>query len=397
MRFQLYSAVVFLLVGTCAGQTFFPKKDLTFGQVAVGISIETEITVTNTSVFTYEGTLFFRMGEGEIWNPIVDGPKLMGLVTGGKRQIQLQPGETKTFRVRAPSGVVLQSGTIMLWSHEIVLDNFIEGNLTYYFKDSGKVFDSVGLGSSGEFYFATVPFEDFSSIGLALVNGNVDLVETVDGLDIVPRPTAPDADVLLRLYRDTGEFVAFSTDDSLTGMKAMTHTAKLLPHFFPGVQLGRGKVEIISNVTIYGTALTFLTLESGTQSSSLPLEPSPIAYTIQMTSDNEDILIGDMTLWAEGYFVKGYLIVYMVNGTEITGPGLTLVNGQLVDGIMELSFYAQGEGFEVLDSEVSLSMSILSGFSFLPGSDSFVGPWAMTSLIDPGATLAGNFVLTKIE
>ena len=171
---------------------------------------------------------------------------------------------------------------------------------------------------------------------------------------------------------------------------------QFLRDFFPaGIQLGRGKVEIISDVPIYGTALTFLFVESGTQSSSLPLEPSPVAYGIQLASEGGDSLDGDLTLWAEGYFVKGYLVVNFVNSQEVAEKVLTLVNGQLIDGILELSFYAQGEAFQILDDEVSLVLEVLGGFSFQ--FDTSAGSWVMTSLIDPGATLTGSFSIGKLE
>ena len=387
MRFQLYSLVVFFLVSTCAGQTFFPKKDLTFGQVVVGdvILVESELSVTNRGIFTYTGTLFFRKGEGEIWNPVVDGL----VVVGGKRSIELAPGETQTFRI---TGTGLQQGTIMLVSEDLVLDNFVEGNLTYFYKaGNGDITDSIGIAPSQEFYFATVPFNNFSSFGLALANGNVDL----ENSDLVGRSNA---NVTLLLYDADGVLVATSNDELLSPMVPMAHIAQFLRDYFaPGIQLTQGRVEIISDVPIFGTALTFLSAAGGSfQASSLPLEPSPVAYTIEMTSDLNDILIGDVALWAEGYFVKGYMVISMVNGMEVD-PVLTLVNGQLIDGILELSFYAQGTAFEVLDDEVSLALEVLGGFSFLPSADTFNGPWVMTSLIDPGATLAGTFVLNRMD
>jgi hypothetical protein len=383
MNFRLCFTIALLFVGTCAGQTFFPRKDLIFGQVAVGDSIEAQITVTNRGVFTYSGTLFFRKGQGENWNPIVDGT----MVSAGKRTIQLLPGETTTLKL---TGSGLQSGTVMLISEDLVLDNFIEGSLTYFFKSGNNITDSVGIASSQEVYFATLPFEDFSSVGLALANGNVNFDSDLTGRS--------DANVTLRLYDADDNLVATSNDPLLSPMVPMAHLAKFLREYFPaGTQLGRGKVEIISDVPIYGTALTFLFVQSGTQSSSLPLEPSPITYSIRMDSESDDVLEGDLSLWAEGYFIKGYLVVNFVNGLEVQDKVLTLVNGQLIDGILELSFYAQGEPYQVLDDEVSLVLEILGGFSFLPAMDTFAGSFVMTSLINPSATLAGSFSLDRLD
>jgi hypothetical protein len=385
MRYRLFPTIVILFIGTCTAQTFFPRKDLAFGQVAVGDSIDTQITVTNRGVWDYVGTLFFRKGESEIWNPVVNG----AAVSSGRLPILLEPGETQTLTV---TGSGLQTGTLMLFSDDLVLDNFIEGNLTYFFKSAGSITDSVGLGSSQEFYLATLPFEDFATVGLALVNGNVQLGE------VDPQPRA-DANVTLRLYDEDGNLVSTSNDPILTGMVPMTHVAQFLRDFFPsGIQLGRGKVEISSDVPIYGTALTFLFVDAGTQSSSLPLEPSPVPYAIQINFDDNSSLAGDLTLWAEGYFVKGYLVVNSANGGEVLNKVLTIVNGQLIDGILELSFYAQGEAFQtvILDDEVSLVLEILDGFSFSQSAPPN-GLSVMTSLIDPTATLVGSFTMSQLE
>jgi hypothetical protein len=278
----------------------------------------------------------------------------------------------------------------MLFSEDLILDNFIEGNLTYFFKNGSQITDSVGLGSGTEFYIATVPFENFADVGLALANGSVDFDSNFN-----PQPRS-DANVVMTLYSDTGDLVATSNNPVLSPLVPMAHTAKFLPEFFPaGTQLGRGKVVITSDVPIFGTALTFLFVQSGTQSSSLPLEATPVPYFIRMTSDNMDDLEGEFAIWAEGYFVKGYLIVNFVNQVAVEEPRLTLVNGQLIDGQLELAFYAQGEAFAFFEpgEEVSLVLEVLSGFDF--EGDAFNGPWVMTSLIDPASTLAGTFLIEK--
>jgi hypothetical protein len=137
--------MVFLLVGTCAGQNFFQRKDLVLGQVAVGDTIDSEITVTNRGLFTYAGTLFFRRGPGDLWNPIVNG----SAVSAGKLAIQLAPGETRTFLV---TGSGLQTGTVVLISDDLLLDNFVEGNLTYFYRGPGGITDAIGIAPSQEIY-----------------------------------------------------------------------------------------------------------------------------------------------------------------------------------------------------------------------------------------------------
>ena len=48
---------------------------------------------------------------------------------------------------------------------------------------------------------------------------------------------------------------------------------------------------------------------------------------------------GDLTLWIEGYFVTGYLVMNSINGVPLEYQGIALVNGQLVGWELDLSFF----------------------------------------------------------
>jgi hypothetical protein len=383
MRLRLYLVIIVQFTVTCLAQNFYQRKDLAFAQVVTGSSIYTQVTVANSGNSDYAGAFFFRKGSGEHWNPSVNDQA----IADGKLEFDLLAGETRTFVVTGTDP--LQAGTILLFSDDLLPDNFIEGHLTYFFRSGSDITDTVGLGPAQEFYRATLPFENFNEVGLALANGNI----SFQNFNIVGRR---DANVVMRVYGENGNFLANCNDPDLNPLRAMAHKAKFLSQFCPSVtQLSRGRVEILSDVPIYGTALTFLFVGSGTQSSSLPLEPSPTTYRITMISGSRT-LAGDIAIWAEGYFVKGYLILDTVNQASVT-KRLAIVNGQLIDGALELSFYAKGEAFGFFDSEqeVSLVIEVLSGFDFQ--SSPIDGQWVMTSLSSPGNTLSGTCQLVKPE
>ena len=72
-----------------------------------------------------------------------------------------------------------------------------------------------------------------------------------------------------------------------------------------------------------------------------------------------------------------------------------LVNGQLIDGILELSFYARSRAFDLggdLEREVTL---LIEDFDFAFDEDTSSGGWIILFL-DPISTLTGDHVLTRI-
>ncbi len=344
------------------GQNLLQQKDLGFGQVAVGGGYETVITLTNRGTFAYSGNMMLRRGDdGQPWNPTVDGQP----ITNGQVAVDIGSGETVTLRLTGDS---VESGMAVLVSSDVILDNFVEGNLTYFVRSGTKLDDSIGVGPSTETFLASIPFEDFSTVALALANSDF---RTSGALT---------AAVTIKLFDDTGDQVA---SEPLT-LAPLAHSARFLSQIFDE-EVGRGKIEISSDVPIIGTALTFI---SG-QLSTLPMLPSPVTYTLLMTQSDQTELTGEMTLWAEGFFVKGYLSIYEKDDEPLENPLLTFAHGQLIDGWLDLNFFTQDEAFDDLD--VSLYMSD-SSFSFADGTVS--GNWVAT-FVDDNSTRTGTFSLTR--
>jgi hypothetical protein len=105
------------------------------------------------------------------------------------------------------------------------------------------------------------------------------------------------------------------------------------------------------------------------------------------------VLTGELTLWAEGYFVKGYLRITLVNGEEIAELPM-FVSGELIDGILELSFYARSRAFDFGgDSEREVTL-LIEEFDFDFGKEDPFGPWVILFLSD-NSTLTGGYTLTR--
>jgi len=344
------------------GQNLIQQKDVGFAQVAVGGGYETVITLTNRGTFAYSGNLTLRRGDdGQPWNPTVDGQP----ITNGQVSVDIEMGETVTLRLTGDS---VESGMAVLVSSDVVLDNFVEGNLTYFVRSGTKLTDSIGVSPSTEIFLASIPFETFSAVALALANADF----RTSG--------AQTAAVTIKLFDDAGDQVE---SESLT-LTPLAHSAKFLSQIFDE-SVGRGKIEISSDVPVIGTALTFI---SG-QLSTLPMLPSPIAYTLLLTQSDQTEFTGELTLWAEGFFVKGYLSIYEKDGEPLENPILTFVHGQLIDGWLDLNFFTQDEAFE--DRDVSLYISD-SSFSFADAATS--GDWVAT-FVDDNSTRTGTFEATR--
>lgn len=366
-RLSIRTSLITLALGVTSmgfGQNLLQQKDLGFAQVAVGGGYETVITLTNRGTFDYSGDLLLSRGDnGEPWNPTVDGQTIIGGLVG----IEIEPGQTITLRLTGDS---VESGMAVLVADDPILDNFVEGNLTYFVRSGSDsvLTDSIGVSPSTETFLASIPFEDFSAVALALANGDF----RTSG--------AETASVTIRLLDDAGQQVA---SEPLT-LTPLAHSAKFLSEIF-GESVERGKIEISSNVPVIGTALTFI---SG-QLSTLPMLPSPVAYTLVMVQSDETELTAEMALWADGFFVKGYLVIYEKDGESIVDPILTFVHGQLIDGWLDLSFFTQDEAFE--DRDVSLYMTD-SSFAFTDATSG--GSWVAT-FIDDNSTRTGTFELTR--
>ena len=362
MQIKRFVLVWLAFTAVASAQNFFPKKDAAFGQVVAGGGYETVINLTNRGTHAYAGTLVLFRTVDEVsvpWNPAVNGVA----VQDGEYDLEIQPQATVTLRL---TGSQLEAGAAILLSEDLLLDNLIEANLTYLILENGRVSDSVGIAPSKEFYRASIPFEKFRETALALVNGDFSGEQM--------------ARVELNLFSSGGVPVG---PTRVIGLGSAAHTARFLHELFPGQTLQRGKVEIASDFPIFGTALTF----SGGQFSSLPLDPAPVTYSVRL--DVEDgYATGELTLWAEGLFIRGYMMISLVDGETVEEPKVSLVNGELEDGFLRLAFTILEDPF--YEEEVTMSMGH-DDFSF--ESNSVSGDWI--ELFRDDSNLKGTYELTR--
>ena len=156
MRFEMAAVILIQLVTLGMGQNYYKRKDVVFGQVAIGKEIETVLNLTNRGVHPYEGTALFLRGENQVWNPLVNGVP----ISTGEYPLLIPPHSTATLRL---SGNQLESGAAIIVSRGLILDSFLEANLTYFVQAGQQVVDSVGVSPSQEFYLSAIPFENFRS------------------------------------------------------------------------------------------------------------------------------------------------------------------------------------------------------------------------------------------
>ena len=300
-------------VAVASAQNFYPKKDAVFGQVVVGGGYQTIINIANRGSHQYVGFLnLFRTGEqGEsvAWNPTVNGAP----VQNGKFEIEIQPGATVTLRL---TGSRLRSGAAVLLSDDLLPNNLIEANLTYRILENGRVSDSVGISPSKEFYRASIPFEKFAETALALVNGDLSGERT--------------ANVEMTLFSDDGS--SLGNKSTLT-LGPFSHLARFLHELFGRQTLDGGRVEIASDFPIFGTALTL----TGGEFSSLPLDAAPVTYEVRLLSSSGSVTTGEIALWAEGSFIRGYMAISAVDDVTFDDPVFIPVNGVLQNGWLRLA------------------------------------------------------------
>jgi hypothetical protein len=368
------------------GQYFYMHKDLAFGQIAVGGGYETVITVTNRGMVGYTGSLcLFKSGTHVPWNPVtINGASYPANQDGQVLHITVPPGVTQTYRITSTETV--QGGFGFIGSDNLNNDRTLEGNLTYFIKSGATVTDSVGVLPSQEFLMSLLPFDDFSTIALALANGNMG-------------DSGQTANVSLKLFNDSGANVTTAT---LT-LEPGSHIPRFLSEFFPGVTtVTRGQIRISSNVPILGTALMFV----GGQASSLPLAGSPRNYTFTTTNTtNGSTAAGDASLWSDGFYVRGYIRFTGFNGSPLANEENYWVSGLLVQGMLRASFWA----FNFPPDFVNVVFGGTSANNYLSidnfdfSSNSVTGPFVATG-VDPtvttgplayGKSTVGNIVLTR--
>ncbi len=354
---------VLLLAGVALGQVstdnILPFKDIVFPQVAAGGAYQSWITVTNRGMEIWNGDMKFRSGAGVPWNPVVNGTP----VAEGMLAISVNPGATMTYKVTLPGQT--EAGYAMVTTQDPNLTNFLEGHLTYYVSDGELVTDSVGVPPARQFLASALPFEDFNSICLAFAN-----------TDLEKRS----AHLKLRVLSDANAQIGQTYSLTLvTG----EHTARYLWQLFPGITVGRGRLEIESDVPISGIALT---QAPGNQLSSLPLESTTRTYSVKLNTPDQ---IRYMTLWTESLFVKGYL--------EFRDAGVSewpryAIFGQIVDG--KLHLHGDSEDASGLDRQ--WYWYIKSDGPFTPGLQTWTGtltgaaPWL--NYVTPISTFTATLV-----
>ncbi len=327
------------------------QKDLAFAHVAAGGNYETILSVTNGGHSEYRGTLHFWKGSSQDWDPIVNGTR----VSGSLIEVGVSAGETRIFRINDSS---LTVGAAFLVASDMSQENLIEGNLTYIMNGNNR--DSVGIAPSVDLYKTVIPFEDFSTVGLALANADALHVKVVN----------------LRLIDREGREIESAT----RVLAGRSHEARFLSEIFSST-IYTGKVEIDSSGPIIGTAVTLAQDEI----SALPMLPSPVTYTLHTVADAR--VQAEGMLWAEGVFVKGFLRYLKINGQLVENPETYLVTGTLVDGILRLSQFG----------EASINYLTIPGFTFR--GKSYVGNFKR--IVNPafpfGQVIPGTFTLTRTD
>ncbi len=290
------------------------QPQLLFGQVAIGsqgdLEIQSVISATNSGSITYEGDFSFFTGDGVIWNPVVDGVA----TTNGQHSISIPPFETISLTLTGGAEIVAGSAILRGTGPP---ETAIDGNLTYFFRTAGALTDSIGVGPSAEIYRSTIPFQNFSTIALALANQD---------------PTAKDVVLKLRQADGTLEEVK---NVELAGNE---HDPRFLDQIFDATTVTGGRVDIESSELFFGTAVT---LVDG-QISTLPMQPARVEYDFRSDADDGTVTTGKVTLWAEGNFVKGYLESREQDGVPFDNPEAMLISGDLNDGLLRVVFPLEG-------------------------------------------------------
>jgi hypothetical protein len=327
MRTRSSLWVLFLLFPlTAQGQNLYPKKDLAFAQVAAGGAYETVINVTNRGPDIYTGSLLLYHQSGLPWNPLVNGIQ----ITNGRMDVSINAGATVTYQVTGAGGT--EAGFAVFVADGLGLRSFLEGTLTYYVTSGATLVDSVGVQPSSEFYLTRIPFDDFSSLAMALANLNTSGV------------TAK-----LTVYSSTGVQVATLNQPLGSG----EHIAIYLRQLFPGLQMASGRLEIqSSSLPIIGTILT----DIDNQLSSLPMLPGVKAYSF--TGNVGGVAYeGEMCFWFDGPFVQGYVRPLSVGGVPEQSPDSIVLTGSLFNGVFQT--HAAG----IPDPEQLITYVIINPFS----------------------------------
>ena len=309
-----FVVVVLMLTWPVVGsaQNLALHRSIAFAQIAAGGGYESLINLTNRGTATYNGTLNMFQGTGQPWSPVVNGTA----INNGALAVTITPGQTVTFDI---TGSTLSAGFAVITPAGNSLSGLLDGTLTYYIRSStGAVSDSVGVLPSSEMYVTTIPFDNFSTIALALANLN---------------PT--DITVHMKLYSDTNQLMG-TFDQQL---QPNQHVPQYLRQFFQGVTLTRGRLDLQSDSPVIGTALT--QVESG-QYSSLPFLPAAKTYTFSITSPTGTDS-GEESIWFDGASIQGYGRNLTSGGSPVNAsPGF--FTGQVSNGSLVITLVGNSSG-----------------------------------------------------
>ena len=374
-------ALVFTLIGgltaSASAQYLFQQKDLSFAQVAAGPTIETVLTLTNRGDLAYTGTLLLSQGlDGLAWNPLINGER----ITDGSYDVTIDVDAIVTLHITDDT---LIAGQAVLVAGNLSLNNFAEGTLTYFIRSGDTITDSVGVAPGQEFYLASLPFDNLHDIALALANAGFTIGDT----------PAPTVDAYVTLIDPQGVVVGTKTVTLVPGAQK----AQFLHELFADVEgigdITAGKIEISALTPIVGTALTQV---AGGQISSLPLNPAPVEYALDMQSDGGDTFQGEMVLWVEGFFVKGYILMYSYNGQNLEASEVQWVSGSLTGRDLVLSLFALSQDFFTgTGTTQDLDMSVYFRITdFGLESADLTGDWVLTYVGDR-TTTGGTLTLAR--
>jgi hypothetical protein len=335
----LFAGAAFSQIDTI---NFLPHKDLIFPQVAAGGEYETWITVTNRGTQPWTGNLIFHTDKNVVWNPYVNGAP----VADGNLTVQILPKATATYKVTMIGNT--QAGYLVMRDFSTALDNFLEGNLTYYVSQGGQVVDSVGIIPSNPVMATAIPFEAFTSLACAFANTD---------------PQGRPANMTLTLFSEANSPVGTALNKLLLKGE---YFAQYLSDTFPTVpKTGwRGRLEIESDVPV---SIVALTQTASLQLSSLPLVSTTRTYSLSVSSSY--VPFAKMTLWVDGISVGGY-------GAASSYPDLFGLSGEIAsDGSLHIHF--DGSSAATANHEIYGIMT--TDGVYTPGMTSFTGHYYVTT------------------
>ncbi len=351
MKTRIFSAVLFFLLPLVAvAQDIYPTKDLAFAQVAAGSGYETVLNITNRGTSPYTGTLSLTRSSGAPWSALVNGNPMNGTLN-----LVVNPGATVSLRITlGDPSLGVQSGFAVIRDADYTQASTVEGTLTYYVRSSnGTILDSIGVAPSSEVLQTVIPFDDFTTIALAMANINA------AGLT---------ANIKLTLFDDKNTQVGSAANQAIS---VNNQVPRYLYQYFPGVVLTKGRVEIQSDQLILGTALTF----TSNQYSSLPFVGAVKAYNYSVNA---------------GSIVTSGQVFVRVDSPYVTGFADGEIMGNLHNG--NLRIYAHGNGGQPTEY---IMYAKIPAFDLSKATQS--GPIIYYYVNPPSVAAQGTITLTAIN